>query len=355
MAPAVSQATGSDVISVIYEGELARSGQLHFYEYGRAVYGLARLVSTIENFRRTGRVAKKVSSKSYVNIIITAPERGSFPIDILVPIAAEASKYLSAIPPSVLFKYVIHLITRLLPKEEKAVIELAKIELEREKQRTRQSHHETKRLSEIRKMVESQNVTTQTALKVLETALEATDSRIYDVDSTPAEIRSVRTKLLTSEEREKTFETYRGELESVDQDRLARLTSRIRPQVAEVALPLRRSANRMLLAEGPKRQNFAELDRATVDDINSRSMDEEATTIEILVKAYDRDTGVGRCDLVHENLRRVSFSVPIEGRARLRRLILRAMNQDAVKARVRIFRDKSKRITSVILYNIIFG
>jgi hypothetical protein len=352
MAKETSSTAGADSISVIFDGALAAAGQLHFYEYGRAAYGFARLISTIENFRRTGRVAKKVSAGSYINIIIKAPERGSFPIEVLIPIATQIVPHLQNIPPSILFKYVIHLVTRLLPKEEKAIIELSKIDLQRERQRTKQSQEETKRLAELAKMIETQNVTTRSAIQVLDKALEARDTRISDVDSSPAEIRRLRSKLQTYESRERDFERYQGELESVDRDRLAQLTSRVRPQLGELALPLRRSANRMILAEGATRREFADLDKETVDDISRRSLDEESSIAKMRVKAYDRDTGLGRCDLIDYDLQRVSFSIPVEVRARLRRLILRAMNEDAVSARIRLFRDRSNRITSIIIYDI---
>ena len=96
----------------------------------------------------------------------------------------------------------------------------------------------------------------------------------------------------------------------------------------------------MKLAEGSTRRTFADLDKEAIDDINSRSLDEESSNLEIQVKAYDRDTGIGKCDLVEEDLRRVSFSVPVEIRTKLRRTITRAMNEDAVEAEVRLFRTK---------------
>jgi hypothetical protein len=247
-----------------------------------------------------------------------------------------------------------HLITRLLPKEERTIIALAKIDLEKEKQRTEQTREETKRFGEIREMIESQNITTRRALQVLDASLKAQDSRISDVHSNRSEIIQLKTKLQLYEEQEKEFEQYKKALETVDKDSLARLTSRVRPQIAEVALPLRRSADRMVLSSGARRKVFSNLDRATANDINSRSLDEETSTLEISIKAYDRDTGLGRCDLIRENLSRVPFSVPIDIRTRLRRLVLRAMNEDAVRVQVRLFRDLGKRITSIIIYDISF-
>src|SRR5712691_7079848 len=94
----VAAASEAEIISLVYDGGLAATGQLHFYEYGRAVYAFARLIATVEHFRRTGRVARKIGRQSYVNIIIRAPERGSFPVDIIIPIAMEAVQHLPGVP-----------------------------------------------------------------------------------------------------------------------------------------------------------------------------------------------------------------------------------------------------------------
>lgn len=77
-------------LSVVYDGGIAAEGQLDFYEYSRAAYGFSRLVSTIEVYRRTGRVPQKITQKMKIDLLIRAPEKGSFPIDILAPIIASS-------------------------------------------------------------------------------------------------------------------------------------------------------------------------------------------------------------------------------------------------------------------------
>jgi hypothetical protein len=77
-------------ITIIFEGGLAATGQLHFYEYGRSQYALARFIATLEHFRRTGDVAEYIGTRTYVDIIISSPERGSFLESILVPAVVKA-------------------------------------------------------------------------------------------------------------------------------------------------------------------------------------------------------------------------------------------------------------------------
>ena len=57
-----------ETISIRFSGKLASTGKLHFYEYGRYQYATARFISTIEHFRRTGTVTKRVSGAAKVEL-----------------------------------------------------------------------------------------------------------------------------------------------------------------------------------------------------------------------------------------------------------------------------------------------
>lgn len=43
----LAEEEGAETFSVIYDGGLAAAGQLHFYEYSRGAYAVARLITTI--------------------------------------------------------------------------------------------------------------------------------------------------------------------------------------------------------------------------------------------------------------------------------------------------------------------
>jgi uncharacterized coiled-coil protein SlyX len=339
----------AEIISLVYEGGLASSGQLHFYEYGRASYAFARLIATIENFRRTGRVAEKIGRGSYVDIVIKAPRRGSFPVEIIVPIATTVAPALSGLPLKDLLDYVIHLVKRLLPSDETKLLQLAKIRLEEEKERTKRSKEETKRFREFARAVESSNLNTKMAMDLVKYSMASTNRKIARLEISQADMKRMLDELSEADAREKRIAKSQTKLQKIDSKKLAKLTSRVRPQLAETGLPLRRSATSMRLAADRNKKSIASFDSATIIDINSRDLSEEEESVPLRIFAYDKDTGIGKADILGENLKRVHFSIPSDLRARLRRKAITAMQRDEVAAQIRRFRDKSGLTTSMLL------
>jgi hypothetical protein len=119
----------AELLSLVFNGRQASDGQLHFYEYGRATYGYARFISTIETFRRTGRVPQRIVGAAKVELIIKAAERGSFPIDIIAPIATVAGSELASLPLKILTEYVLHYVQRILPSDEAKILRATKLQL----------------------------------------------------------------------------------------------------------------------------------------------------------------------------------------------------------------------------------
>lgn len=112
----------------------------------------------------------------------------------------------------IFLKYIMHSVTRLLPKEEKKLLDLANIELEREKQRTLQTSEETKRFQELGKMIESGNVNTRLAMEMLRHAQAVSDARASDLIGNSVEFQEILKKLEEYEERKKEFAPYKSQL-----------------------------------------------------------------------------------------------------------------------------------------------
>ena len=332
-------------------GSLAINGKLDFYEFGRASYGFARFVATIEYFRRTGVVPRRITRAQDLDVIIEAPVRGSFPIDIIVPIATQAASALSAVPLEIFIQYVVSQVQRLFPSEEAALLQAAELQLRIDKEKTKQTKEETKRIEAMAAMVKEQNVSQRLALKLVQDAQKAQTkalSALMDVN-----VHSLRDKLELMERREKAFNEHLEKLEKIPSDKLVRLASKVRPQIAEMGLPLRKSAAVMLMTSGQDKRLIAKFDNDEIKDINSRILDEEVLTVEASFRAYDRDTGIGKFDLPADELRRVTFSVTPGDRTNLRPKVLAAINQDAVHTSVRFFKDKSGAVTSAIVQDIL--
>ncbi|MCQ8781659.1 DUF7946 domain-containing protein [Mangrovibrevibacter kandeliae] len=343
----------AEKLSLVFDGKLATSGELHFYEYSRAAYGFARFVSTIESFRRTGRVPKRIVQAANIDLLIKAPRQGSFPIDIIAPVATALGTELAGLPLKILMEYVMQQVQRLLPGQENALLRAAEIQLEVEKQRTTQlisrDDAETARLELIQKMFADQNVTTRASLSLIEQAQKTNSIALDTLREQGGEIVDLRDRLALIEKREASFQEYLPEIESVDDNLMLKLSSKVRPQIAEMALPLRKSASTMALTAGDERVVSARLNRAEAQDINSRHLDAESMRQKIRLAAYDRDTGVGKLDLLESDLKRLSFSVPPGARTRLRSKIASAIDQEEVHASFRLFRNQSGEITSAVL------
>jgi hypothetical protein len=348
-------------LSLVYDGGMSSTGQLDFYEFSRASYRFSRLVSTIEVYRRTGRVPQKITRQMGVDIIIRAPEKGSFPIDIVAHIITEGTKYhglVSQIPLGSLFKFLLQAVKTLLPESNDRIVALAQLELDRERERTKQSAQETKRTAELRKIVESQNATTQQALSLVNKQLEKPDTALFDLKESVASLTALKDEIEEIISRERDLEDYGQVIQNLPRKDIAQLTRKIRPQIAEIGVPLQRSAKVVKIAEGRSRSPIASFDERKIRDIQSRSLDEEESKVIIRIIYYDRDGGYGRCDIYKQNeiedpeIKKISFSVGRNRKNSLRSSLLEAEDTGVVPGIVRYFRDGDDNITSVLVEDI---
>jgi hypothetical protein len=199
-------------------------------------------------------------------------------------------------------------------------------------------------------MVADQNVNQRLALEIIKDA-QSSQSKVLSAFA-DVNAASLLEKLELMKSREEAFKKHLDKLEAIPSDKMIRLATKVRPQIAEMGLPLRKSAKVMAVTSGKRRHVIAKFDEEEVRDINSRDLDEEVRSIAAIFKAYDRDTGIGKFDLPDECLWRLTFNVPPGARTALRPKILDAINKDAVRATVRFFRDKSGAFTSAIIQSI---
>ncbi len=80
-------------VRTTFDGGDTDYGRIEFYEYSRSAYALARLISTVEAFRRTGRVPERIVGAANVEIYTYLPEPGSWTyVTELAKYAAEKVK-----------------------------------------------------------------------------------------------------------------------------------------------------------------------------------------------------------------------------------------------------------------------
>lgn len=346
-----AQLTGSELIRIKFDGGLASSGQLHFYEYSRSQYAMARFIATVEHFRRTGKVTQRITVESNVDVIVRSPQQGSFIEDLLVPAIKDGIAAAVSTPLSAVISYVFHLLAPRSEKTETTVEELAKIrKAELEADVAKAAEH-TRQLEILASIIASERASSKQALDLLDWSLKTGNTAIPRLGLGQSALMQMRDEVQAEVQREQEFEDYREQLESLDEDRLNRLTSRLRPMVSEIALPLRRSADKMSISHGEKETTYAHLDLELVRSIQNRESEEHIVEVTGHVRSYDRDSGIGK--ITSNELHRVlNFVVPISDRVRLRDQILNAMRKDTVVLLCRRIVDQSGLPTSLILIEV---
>lgn len=344
-----------ETIRIKYDGGLATGGQLHYYEFSRSQYALARFISTIEHFRRTGEVAERINSRTYVELLISTPERGSFIQDILIESFKDGMGATISAAFLALFAYVWHLLSPRREKTDKALLEIAKIKLAMESERTRQQRERTAQLVQVRAIAEGTRASASEAIELLKWSQTIPIDIADSLTTTEGQRLDMLKEVEAEKERLEEFSGLEANLNGVDETDFNRLTSRLRPMVSDMSLPLKRSAGYMNI--GAKNEGYQQLAYITpeiVKLIQARTTEEEITEIRGRIKSYDRDAGIGKVQ--SDELPRVlNFTVPIVFRAQLRDKILAAMRENTVTIVCRYVVDEGHNPTSLILLDVIVG
>jgi len=343
----------TEQIRIKFEGGLAETGKLHFYEYSRSQYATARFITTIEHFRRTGIVADRVTSSTRVDIIVQSPEKGSFIEDVFVSGLKEAAASLVSLPLSSLISYVWHLMVPRAEKTDAALSEIARIRLAEIEASVALERERTAQHQSLERIVAGARATAQEGHELFDWAIQSPNVAVGRLGLSPDEMQGMRNELQAEDQREREFSDHTEGLTSLDEDTMNKLTSRLRPMVPEMALPLRRSAKEMSLSHGSAATTYARITPEVVRSIQERQSEDIVVEVTGHIKSYDRDAGVGK--VRSNDLDRVlNFVVPPNTRQVLRDDILEAMRREEVTLICRRVVDRSGLPTSLILISIDF-
>lgn len=343
----------AESIELSYHGGLADVAQMHFYEHSRASYGFARLLITAEHFRRTGRVAQKIGSKNYVDLIVGVPKEGSFVTQVLVPMAAGTIPELASVPVRAMLAYIFQLLTPRSEETDETVVELAKIRCHEQVSAGPENSETIRRLEKI---VETQTATTREALSLVRYALRTTNVAVHRLHGNPEIYREMEKELEAQLQQEQEIKKVERLLDVLDPRSVARISSRVRPMFGEMGLPLRRGDIKdFTIGAANENRPMAYFNAARVAALESKTVEDEPAIIECRVHGYDRDAGLGKVSSP-ELSRRLKFIVPPERRADLNPKILEAMNDQVDTVLLEVLRvvDKSKEPTSLILLDVRF-
>lgn len=336
-----------ETLKIRFQGKLASSGRMHFYEYGRYQYATARFLSTLEHFRRTGTVASRITGEAKIDIYISVPEEGSFLETIVIPKLAEAAAGAVSASLTTLISYVWHMLLPRAEETESDLIKIARIQLDVEKEKSKQSES-------LAKIIETQSATTKQALDLVKWAIETPNTRLGDQNLLGPRLNEMQQELLTEHGREELYQEDMSELEKIDPDELMKLISRTSTIAPEMAIPMKRSADFAEFTTSRSKLPILILDEKTANRVATRKLDPEVFEIKGRVRSYDVDRGVGKFVSPELN-RQLNFSVAPALQAPWLDEILAAMKREKSILKCQKFIDRGNLPSSLIFLGIETG
>lgn len=334
-----------ETIQFLFSGGMADGQELNFYEAGRFQYGAARFIYTLEKFRQQGRVAARLSTIVKADIRIRASRPGSFIQDVVILALPTIADCAIKVPLDAMIAYVWDL---LLPstKSQDTAFEMAKIELAREREHTKQ-------FESFRAVVESGNANTQQAMEIIQTLISRKNEGIpLSEETSAANLESIRQDLESKRDRENLIQNNHAEFAKIDFTNQRKLTGQMRNSVRDMTLPLRSSAEILSVGTPVTAGRYARIDPVSARFITDQVEDAVPTPLRGSVKMYDVETGFGKFRW-QEYDKPVTFRVPTGMRIDIRDVILEAMKKEDVFMAFYIVRDSYGAPVYLVLDKII--
>lgn len=298
-----------------FQGALADHHRMDFYEIARFQYAAARLSVKLDQFRRTGRFPKRVTTASRTNIDLYPFERGSFNLKISAEEVRGASCHVD-VPLTALWTYVIERVFQ--PTEVSSALDAIDDDALR---------------SEFFDLVDDSAFSSQEAIKLLRSELES------DRGLTPKESQLLD-RLVSESARRGYLAGHRDILAQISPSEDAALVTMATPLLSEIAVPLRRSAKLVTISTIDRfgERPILTTDRETASALELIDIDRSVTSIDVNIVQYNKETGWGKFRNVNwDGI--PSFSVPADRKEELRFGLLHAMREEAVSVDAYIVRS----------------
>lgn len=313
-----------------FDGSLADDHKLNFYEAARFQYATARLLVKLEQFRNTGAFVKKITNSSNRDIVIEAPERGSFDLTVILPIALAARDAFISTSISGLFSYVYE---RISGKSSDGDVVNA-------------LNSQTEIVKQIGHIQEGNSENISRALDII-----AADQKIKE--NLYRENQEHLLARLSEMERISEISDNKASLARIDPVREQKLISMAAPLISEMATVLRRSADTLEISsiKDGDRKNIVYLNRRMAQEIELSSVDDQITLIAGDIVQYNKETGWGKIRL--DGIQLVSFNLPADIKDEMQTRILSSMGRSQAQLQSYIVRDKAGQMTRLIVVGII--
>lgn len=320
-----------ETITFHFNGQLADDHKLNFYEAARFQYAAARLMVKLSQFRNIGRFKKRITNKTNQEILVSIPEKGSFDISVILPIAMVAQETFINVSISELMSYAFE---RVVGKAGDSDVAKAL-----------NTNEELTKLTG--KIAENNHEQMMKALEIIESDRSVKEKfRSKELD--------IIERLISENARKDSILLQKAEFQKIDEARQQKLISMSAPLISEMATTLRKSADTLsVISEyNDTESSILFLNQEMAEEIELSIVDEQITPIMGNIIQYNKETGWGkaRLDISDELL---SFNVPSDKKSGLQAVLLSAMGSDKVYLQSYIVRNKAKKPTRIIIVGIL--
>ena len=317
-----------DALLFRFEGGLADQNRMDFYETARFQYAAARLSVKLDQFRRTGRFPKRVTTASRTNIDLHPFERGSFNLRITAEKQDEENYHVN-VPLTTLWTYIIERVFQ--PTETPVALDLIDSNALR---------------AEFFDLVDRNIFDANAAIELLRSKIGG------DTGLTPQE-SELLDRLISEAGRRSYLQSHREILAQITPQEDAALVTMATPLLSEIAVPLRRSAKIVTLTTIDKfgQTPILTTNREVASALESIKIDKSVTQIDVDIVQYNKENGWGKFRNDYwEGI--PSFSVPADRKDDLRFSLLGAMRQNSVRVDAYIVRNLANEPVRLIIVDI---
>ena len=314
-----------------FEGSLADSHQMNFYEAARFQYAAARLTVKLAQFRASGRFVQKIHNVSNLDIRLVSQDQGSFNIIVDLPEQDTREEQFIRSPISDLVALVSE---RVVEKIEEATLNTPVPDRKSSAAGSRK-----------------QSTASEASLDHL---AEATIADRSTIEGLPEQLRDLVRRRVAETYRENLLNDSQSTISRIDFARSQKLTAMAAPLISEMATALRRSADTLEVTSskgGPSRPVLF-LDQQMAKNIETAIVDEEITPIQGDIAQFNKENGWGKFK-IGDGIRTVSFSVASDVLPGIRQKLIDGMKGDKVYLQTYYVRDRSKELTRLVVVGVL--
>lgn len=320
-----------EILNFHFEGALADSHRMNFYEASRFQYAAARLLVKLAQFRHEGKFVKNITQRSNFSIKLVSLSDGSFNINIESPTQATDDESFLKISLADLIAYVSE---RVIEKIDEST------------------------LSNVPKAVKTVSSFKDLADSSIDSPIDGLVNNFFEdsttIDNIPKYLQDIVKRRAAEIYREQRLDNKQGVISRIDSVRSQKLIAMSAPLISEMAIALRESANTLEVTATTNGQvrPVLFLDRKMAEEIETSLVDKDITAILGDITQFNKDNGWGKLK-IENGSKFVSFSIPYDLLPSIKKILIDNMKKDLVYLQTYFVRDRSNELTRLIVVGIL--